>query len=630
MGKELYEKSLNKYSDKETVLKKWIELNKRLNKNKNSTYYSRTILDAQGLIEYVIDNVLKDENGNIPSRDEDGRYYGIIDKLIMTREHGKIVPDNLISRLKRIKYYRNVVAHSTKTIIDELVDYNKTEEALAVYGEILSCLGFLEREDIVVAVDKLKSEVGDVIDESVALDEFIGEGASGRVFKAYHKRLGINVAIKEIKHNTVDSDIIENEKKILVSLKHKGIPNIYDVIAENRTHYIVMEYVEGTNLEEFINKIGVPSLKVLIDIGKQLCDIIEYLHEKNVIYNDLKPSNILLDNYNKVSLIDFGVSYDANNSLKSTSGYSGTYVYSSPEQLRGEIDSSDNDIYSLGATLYYISEGEDPIVSQEQRFRKSTDKGIINIIEKAMAYNKSNRYASVKDLKEDLIRVEIGKNPLIKAKDISKNKVVIIAASIIIGLVLVAGGSIGIYRTLTTDKNNSNNASIELNGNKSDKNQESDKSNSSNNTKDTSSIQKNSNDNISNKDENDKKESNIQSVNKSASTFNGKLVAKLSNYEIDGKDITVNVSITSNYSKEIRFWPNGIYMMNENGKRFAIDTYKHLEKGDGQFILAPGESRDFSFYLTNYSESNSLTFKLDQIWCMGPDSMKNKIEIKAK
>ena len=65
MSKDLYEKSLNKYNNKEKVLNKWIELNKRLNKNKDSIYYSRTILDAQGLVEYVIDNVLKDEKGNI-------------------------------------------------------------------------------------------------------------------------------------------------------------------------------------------------------------------------------------------------------------------------------------------------------------------------------------------------------------------------------------------------------------------------------------------------------------------------------------------------------------------------------------------------------------------------------------
>ncbi|AGX41944.1 serine/threonine-protein kinase [Clostridium saccharobutylicum] len=627
MRKESYEKSLNKYSNKETVLNKWIELNKRLNKNKDSIYYSRTILDAQGLVEYVIDNVLKDENGNIPNRDVNGRYYGIIDKLIMTRENDKIIPSNLIKRLKEIKYYRNVVAHSTKTTIDELVDYNKVEEALDVYGEVLSCLGFLEREDIVVGIDKLKAEVLDIIDETVTLDEFIGEGTSGRVFKGYHKRLGIYVAIKEIKHNTVDSDIIENEKKILVSLKHKGIPNIYDVISENRTYYIVMEYVDGMNLEEFIDKIGSPSLKVLIDIGKQLCDIIGYLHEKNIVYNDLKPSNILIDNYNKLSLIDFGISCNVNNRLKLTSTYSGTYVYSSPEQIRGEIGSSGNDIYSLGATLYYISECENPITSEEQRFKKSTDKRIIYIIEKAMDYNKNNRYESIKELKEDLIRVENGKNPSsMKAKDISKNKVIIIAASIIVGIILVSGGSIGIYKTLSTDKNNTN---IEVN-NKSNKEQESKNSNDSinndnSNIKDVASNQK-----TTNEDANNKKQSNVQVSNESASTFNGKLVAKLSNYEVDGKDLVVNVNIVNNYDKEINFWPEGIYMMNENGNKFAMDIHKQLANGGTQFTVVPGESKDFKFYLTDYVESNSLAFKLDKIWCMGPESMKNKIEIKIK
>lgn len=627
MDKESYEKSLNKYSNKETVLSKWIELNKRLNKNKDSIYYSRTILDAQGLVEYVIDNVLKDENGNIPNRDVNGRYYGIIDKLIMTRKNDKIIPSDLIKRLKEIKYYRNVVAHSTKTTIDELVDYNKVEEALDVYGEVLSCLGFLKREDIVVGIDKLKAEALDIIDETVTLDEFIGEGASGRVFKGYHKRLGIDVAIKEIKHNTVDSDIIENEKKILVSLKHKGIPNIYDVISENRTYYIVMEYVDGMNLEEFINKIGSPSLKVLIDIGKQLCDIIGYLHEKNIVYNDLKPSNILIDNYNKLSLIDFGISCNVNNRLKSTSTYSGTYVYSSPEQIRGEVGSSGNDIYSLGATLYYISECENPITAEEQRFKKSTDKRIIYIIEKAMDYNKNNRYESIKELKEDLIRVENGKNPFsMKAKDISKNKVIIIAASIIVGIILVSGGSIGIYKTLSTDKNNTN---IEVN-NKSNKEQESKNSNDSinndnSNIKDVASNQK-----TTNEDANNKKQSNVQVSNESASTFNGKLVAKLSNYEVDGKDIVVSVNIVNNYDKEINFWPEGIYMMNENGNKFAMDIHKQLANGGTQFTVVPGESKDFKFYLTDYIESNSLAFKLDKIWCMGPESMKNKIEIKIK
>lgn len=620
MAEDFFKKSLDKYSNKKAVLDKWVDLNKRLNRNKDSSYYSRTILDAQSLMEYAVANIIKDENGNVPYKDENGKPYTIIRKLLMTREKGKVIPDSLIDKLKSIKKYRNEVAHNTKTTIGEIIDYDKTEEALKIYGEVLNCLDFLDKENIIIEPSKLKANTSDIIDDLVVLDEFIGEGSSGRVFKGYHKRLGINVAVKEIKHNIIDSEIIENEKKILVSLKHNGIPNIYDVIAENRTFYIIMEYLDGINLEEFMKKAKVLSLNVIIDIGKQLCDIIEYLHNKKIVYNDLKPSNILINSHNKITLIDFGISCDSRENIKQSDKYSGTYVYSSPEQINGEISSSSNDIYALGATLYYIVEGDNPKAFHEQSFKKSTDKRIIYIIEKAMNYNKEDRYESVKDLKEDLLLIEKGKNPLVNLTQKHKNKSVLISAAIILCVILIVSGSIGTYKILS--KNNT----LALN----------DKINK----EEAQSIDKNDNtskDNVDSTEENDtKNKADAKEVvnlneNNSASTFNGKLVATVNNYEIDNGSILVNVSIINSYDKEVKFWQDGIYIMNENNRRFAIDIYKHLRNGGAEFAVVPGEIKDFTFYLTDYVDSESLTLKLDKIFCMDPtESMKNTIEIKLK
>lgn len=112
--------------------------------------------------------------------------------------------------------------------------------------------------------------------------------------------------------------------------------------------------------------------------------------------------------------------------------------------------------------------------------------------------------------------------------------------------------------------------------------------------------------------------------------FDGKVIMTVNDYKINGQDIIVNINVVNNYNKEINLWSKGIYIMNENGKVFNIDNHTQLRAGSMDFTVVSGENRNFTFYLSRYEESSKLTFKIDQIWCMDSECMKNKIEISLK
>ena len=128
------------------------------------------------------------------------------------------------------------------------------------------------------------------------------------MFKAYHINLDIYVAVKEINYELKDKIYTENEKQVLLSINHEGIPRIYDVFYDNQTVYLVMDYIDGRNLNDLLKESGPLAASNAIKKCIELCNIIEYLHnEKNpVIFNDLKPSNVILGNDNRLYLVDFG------------------------------------------------------------------------------------------------------------------------------------------------------------------------------------------------------------------------------------------------------------------------------------------------------------------------------------
>lgn len=196
----------------------------------------------------------------------------------------------------------------------------------------------------------------------------LGSGATGTVWLVYDHFIHRHVALKEMNGNKAEwvNLSLQNEFQILVRLEHAGIPRIMDCIRLQEKDYMVMEYVEGINLKELVESRGSLSEEQVLDIAIQLCEILKYLHthKNKILYLDLKPQNVMLTENGTVKLIDFGSARELEIENQ-TEGKSemriGTYGYAAPElmQGKGEMLSEKTDIYSLGATLFYLLTGID-------------------------------------------------------------------------------------------------------------------------------------------------------------------------------------------------------------------------------------------------------------------------------
>lgn len=198
----------------------------------------------------------------------------------------------------------------------------------------------------------------------------LGRGGMGAVYLALDTRLSnIPVAIKEMSTRAVGGDLqaaigsFKKEASMLISLRHPALPRILDFFSSNEDRwYLVMDYIEGHTLKEMVDKRGpIPEAEVL-DWGRQLCGILDYLHRQNppIIFRDLKPANIMLTPQGQIKLIDFGIArhFRAGNNVD-TRAY-GSSGFAPPEQYGENQTDPRSDIYALGATLHYLLTGKDP------------------------------------------------------------------------------------------------------------------------------------------------------------------------------------------------------------------------------------------------------------------------------
>jgi len=210
---------------------------------------------------------------------------------------------------------------------------------------------------------------------------------------------------------------IIKEARILAEINHPNVVNVLEVFKQNNTVYIVMEFISGHSLKQEVEQNGVFSEEKLKKIIYKIGQALDYIHEKNILHLDIKPNNILMDKNNNPKLIDFGISkkYDLSNAQEtSTTLLAASKGYASIEQYDSEgiqVFSPRPDIYSLGATMYFLITGQVPT---ESIFRST--KGLQNprdlnpaisekmehVILKAMALNASDRYQSVMELLLDL------------------------------------------------------------------------------------------------------------------------------------------------------------------------------------------------------------------------------------
>lgn len=260
---------------------------------------------------------------------------------------------------------------------------------------------------------------GHLLNERYEIKSIIGGGGMANVYLGYDRILNRDVAIKILRLEYAnDEEFIarfHREAEAATSLAHPNIVNIYDVGEENHILYMVMEYVEGLTLKEYIQKYSPISVEEALEIMKQVTSAIAHAHANNLIHRDIKPQNILINNNGQVKVTDFGIAIALSaTSLTQTNSILGSVHYLSPEQARGGYATKKSDIYSLGIVLFELLTGRLPFMGHSpvsialkhlqtntpsvRRFNESVPQSVENIVLKATAKDPFHRYSDVEEM----------------------------------------------------------------------------------------------------------------------------------------------------------------------------------------------------------------------------------------
>ena len=268
--------------------------------------------------------------------------------------------------------------------------------------------------------DKEEAPTTDLLAGRYRIISPLTEGGTGSVHLGYDIRLNKVCAIKELFKRRLEGmskieyeasiNLFKKEVELLANLRHPNIPCVTDYFIENERYYLVMDYIDGKDLELTLDEEGVVSEKQVIEWAIQICRILEYLHSQlpPIIHGDIKPANLIIRKTDgAIILVDFG-SASAATSKKNLETSYGTEGYASPEQYLGKLDAR-CDIYSLGVTLYELLTGnlpENPFEFAplcETRPDLSISEEIDSIVIKAVNFKPELRYDSAKQLKQDLL-----------------------------------------------------------------------------------------------------------------------------------------------------------------------------------------------------------------------------------
>lgn len=201
----------------------------------------------------------------------------------------------------------------------------------------------------------------------------VASGGMAVVYRAIQDHLNRTVAIKALKTAVAaDEQLVtrfEREATSLAQLQHENIIHIYEFYRQRGALFIVMEYVEGTDLFDLLERCGRLPYDVAAVIGMQVARALDYIHYRNIIHRDIKPANIMLARQGGVKLMDFGIARDRNyeQDLTESGTGIGTPSYMSPEQILGDRLDARSDLFSLGIVLYQMVTGKKPFVEDEER-----------------------------------------------------------------------------------------------------------------------------------------------------------------------------------------------------------------------------------------------------------------------
>ena len=257
------------------------------------------------------------------------------------------------------------------------------------------------------------------LDNRYEIREVIGVGGMAVVYKAYDRFAERNVAVKILKDEFAEDEEFrrrfKNESRAIAMFSHPNIVSIYDVGSGDGPQYIVMEYINGITLQQYIDVKKVIPLHDALAIMEQALKGIQHAHERGVVHRDLKPQNIMLLEDGTVKLTDFGIARMPSVDTKTMSEMAlGSVHYISPEQASGNETDFKADIYSLGAIFYVLTtgqfpfDGDTPVSIALQHVQKQPDNprmindqipvGVDQIIMKAMQKSPENRFDSAADM----------------------------------------------------------------------------------------------------------------------------------------------------------------------------------------------------------------------------------------
>ena len=202
--------------------------------------------------------------------------------------------------------------------------------------------------------------IGQTLQERYRLDEILGQGGMGIVYRAYDTLLQRPIAIKLLSHAQLGSEGRERmllEAQAVARLNHPNIVAVYDVGRSDKTPFIVMELVEG----QLLRQVKLTSLAQALDIGQSICLALQHAHENGIIHRDLKPENIFLSNSSVIKLMDFGLAQVRGGpNITNEGALIGTFNYMAPELLNGGKATVQSDLYALGIILYELASGRPP------------------------------------------------------------------------------------------------------------------------------------------------------------------------------------------------------------------------------------------------------------------------------
>lgn len=261
------------------------------------------------------------------------------------------------------------------------------------------------------------------------IERELAQGGMGLIFLARDPYMNRQVIIKVLMYNrTMDEfnrEFFQREAELIAALEHPAIVPVYDFGWHGQQPYIVMRYMSEGTLDDLIKKKGELKLTEIAHILKRVSEALDAAHAKNIIHRDVKPSNILFDNTGESFLSDFGIAKSKTIVDDDGEWLVGTPAYMSPEQAKGSNVDGRSDVYAMGVTLYRLLTGQLPFSSDSatalinahidlpipdiRQIKNNLPSVWQEVVAKAMAKDRNDRYATAGDFARDVQEVASGK-----------------------------------------------------------------------------------------------------------------------------------------------------------------------------------------------------------------------------